>query len=189
MADLHLWINGMWIAILAFWLLAAAASRQSVRTQSQTSRVGQGLLTASGFIMMFNRQVHLGLLDRRVIPDSDMRAYAGVALTAIGMGFMIWSRVSLGRNWSATVTIKEGHELIHRGPYALVRHPIYSGALLAQLGTAIYYGELRGFVAVLLTFSGWWLKTRTEETFLVEQFGPQYRHYRKHVKALIPYVL
>jgi len=99
----------------------------------------------------------------------------------------VWARVFLGANWSATVTIKQDHEIIRSGPYALVRHPIYSGLLLGMLGTAIAIGEMRGLVG--LVFLGWWLKLQTEEQFLVEQFGTQYLKYRQETKALIPFVL
>lgn len=67
---------------------------------------------------------------------------------------MAWSRIILGRNWSATVTIKKDHELVSSGPYAIVRHPLYSGVLLAMLGTAIFFGEIRGSIAFLSTFVG-----------------------------------
>jgi protein-S-isoprenylcysteine O-methyltransferase Ste14 len=101
----------------------------------------------------------------------------------------VWARVFLGANWSATVTIKQDHEIIRNGPYALVRHPIYSGFLLGMLGTAIAIGEVRGLIAWGLAFLGWWLKLQTEERFLLEQFGTQYLKYRKETKALIPFVL
>ncbi len=99
------------------------------------------------------------------------------------------ARIFLGRNWSAVVTIKQDHEIIRRGPYALVRHPMYSGFLLAMLGTAVAMGEVRGLLAIGLAFLGLWLKLRTEESFLVEQFGVQYVQYRQETKALIPFVL
>lgn len=75
------------------------------------------------------------------------------------------------------------------GPCAIVRHPLYSGVLLAMLGTAMSLGQVRGFIAFLLTFGGWWLKSRTEERFMLEQFGAHYRQYQQQVKALIPYLL
>ncbi len=189
MADLKNWIYGAWIAALAFWALASIASKRTVRTQSQASELGQGVLAGSGFVVLFNRQIALGALDWRVVPDVAVFAYAGLALTIAGLCFMAWSRVALGRNWSATVTIKEDHDLVRSGPYAIVRHPLYAGVLLAMFGTAIFFGQIRGFIAFCLTFGGWWLKSRTEEAFMVEHFGAPYRRYQERVKALIPYVL
>jgi protein-S-isoprenylcysteine O-methyltransferase Ste14 len=112
-----------------------------------------------------------------------------LALTLAGAGFAIWARAYLGRNWSAIVTIKEDHRMVRSGPYALVRHPIYSGFLLALLGSALALGEVRGLVAVALAFLAWWFKSRLEEQFMEQRFGAEYAVYKRRVKALIPFVL
>jgi protein-S-isoprenylcysteine O-methyltransferase Ste14 len=116
-------------------------------------------------------------------------AFAGLALTIGGVGVAAWARLLLGANWSAAITIKQDHQIIRRGPYALVRHPIYSGGLLALLGTAIAFGELRGLAGFTLVFSAWWMKSRLEESFLESQFGASYAQYKREVKGLIPFVL
>jgi protein-S-isoprenylcysteine O-methyltransferase Ste14 len=90
---------------------------------------------------------------------------------------------------SGRVTIKEQHELIQNGPYAIVRHPIYSGFLLAILGTAIVHGELRGLLALPVAVVGWTLKLRLEESFMAQQFGTAYLDYKRRVKALVPFVV
>jgi protein-S-isoprenylcysteine O-methyltransferase Ste14 len=87
------------------------------------------------------------------------------------------------------VTVKEDHELIRGGPYALVRHPIYSGLLLAFIGSAIARAEWRGVLAVLIVLVALWRKLRLEERFMSETFGDEYRRYRAHTAALIPYLL
>ena len=87
------------------------------------------------------------------------------------------------------VTVKEDHALITRGPYAWVRHPIYSGVLLALLGTAMVGGTVIGTLEVAAVALAFWLKLRTEEKFMLETFGEQYTAYRQHVKALIPHVI
>ena len=110
-------------------------------------------------------------------------------LTVAGMLFSVWARLTLGRNWSGTVTIKQDHELIQRGPYRIVRHPIYTGMLLAMLGTAFIYGIARCFLGVPIVGLGFWLKVQIEEQFMVRQFGEQYVRYRQEVRALIPYIL
>jgi len=84
--------------------------------------------------------------------------------------------------------VKEGHELIQKGPYAVVRHPIYSGLMLATLGTAIAYGELSGFIGFAMVVVAWGYKSRLEEDAMAEQFGAQYQKYRSRVKALVPFV-
>jgi protein-S-isoprenylcysteine O-methyltransferase len=189
MTDLQTWIYGAWITGLAFWAVASIASKRTIKKQSRSSELGQGAIAGAGFVLLFNRQIHLGPLDLRLLPNSTLAGFAGLVLTIVGLGFMAWSRIVLGQNWSAAVTIKKDHELMSTGPYAIVRHPLYAGVLLAMLGTAIFFGEVRGFIAFFLTFSGWWLKSRTEERFMVEQFGIRYLQYRQQVKALIPYLL
>jgi protein-S-isoprenylcysteine O-methyltransferase Ste14 len=97
--------------------------------------------------------------------------------------------VYLGTNWSGTVTIKQDHELITGGPYRFVRHPIYSGLLLAFIGTALARGEWRGVLAVALTFVAFWRKLRIEEQWMRQQFGVAYEEYARRVAALAPHIL
>jgi len=87
------------------------------------------------------------------------------------------------------ITVTRDHELIRTGPYAVVRHPIYSGFMLATLGTAIAFGEVSGLLAVLLVVAAWGYKASLEESAMLEQFGAQYEAYRRDVKGLVPYVL
>jgi protein-S-isoprenylcysteine O-methyltransferase Ste14 len=189
MPNLKPWIYGAWIVGFAFWAVASIASKHTMRRQSHSSELGQGGIAGAGFVLLFNQQIYLGPLDWRLIPNSTSMAYVGFVAVVVGLGVMTWSRIALGRNWSAAVTIKKDHELVMSGPYAIVRHPLYSGVLLAMLGTALSFGTVRGFVAFLFTFGGWWLKSRTEERFMVKQFGARYRQYQQQSKALIPYLL
>jgi protein-S-isoprenylcysteine O-methyltransferase len=106
----------------------------------------------------------------------------------MGAVLAIWARFSLGGNWSATVTIKAGHTLVRRGPYALVRHPIYSGLLLALLGTVLLFNQVRCLLALALIVLMLASKIRMEERFMAEQFGAEYVAYKQRVKALIPFV-
>jgi protein-S-isoprenylcysteine O-methyltransferase Ste14 len=140
-------------------------------------------------VLLFSRWARVGVLGARLLPASDGTAWAGLCLTAAGCAFAVWARACLGANWSATVTRKQNHELVRGGPYAVVRHPIYAGLLLAVLGTALALGEVRGLAALALAFVGWFTKARTEERFLAEEFGDAYARYRREVKRLIPFVL
>jgi len=95
----------------------------------------------------------------------------------------------LGSNWSADPSIKEGHELIERGPYRLVRHPIYSGFLLALAGTGLGSGRVMHLYIVGISLMGMCLKLRIEESLMLRQFPQAYREYMRRTKALIPFVL
>ncbi len=111
----------------------------------------------------------------------------GIALLAAGLGFTVWARRHLGRNWSASVVVKEGHALVRTGPYRYVRHPIYSGLLLAFLGMAVTIGEWRGLVAVLLAWVSLAVKSRAEEKRMRETF-PEYAEYARGTPAIVPLV-
>ena len=128
------------------------------------------------------------LLGWQVIPKSPSAADVGVLLTLTGIGLALWARFALGKNWSGTVTLKQDHVLVQSGPYGIVRHPIYSGFLLALLGTACLHGTLSAFFGVAIIALAFRLKSLTEESFMTEQFGQQYTAYKRTVKALIPFV-
>jgi len=97
--------------------------------------------------------------------------------------------VHLGRNWSRSVTIKQDHQLIVTGPYAIARHPIYTGILTGFLGTAIATTQARGLLAFVLVFLVLWFKLRMEEEWMRNQFGDTYASYSKRVAALVPFLL
>jgi protein-S-isoprenylcysteine O-methyltransferase Ste14 len=107
-------------------------------------------------------------------------------LTVAGLAVTLWARAALGSNWSATITFKEGHELIQRGPYAYVRHPIYSGLLLMGLGTAVASGQFGSFVLLGVWFLFFAIKAHFEEQLMTRHFPEAYPEYRRRAKALIP---
>jgi protein-S-isoprenylcysteine O-methyltransferase Ste14 len=109
-------------------------------------------------------------------------------LTLAGLLFSAWARVHLGGNWSGIVTVKEDHELVRSGPYGIVRHPIYSGLLLAVVGSALARGEWRGVVAVVIVFWAFRRKMQTEERWMRERFGNGYQAYSERVPALVPFI-
>jgi protein-S-isoprenylcysteine O-methyltransferase Ste14 len=187
--DLHVYVDAAWIVTGVVWVAGAVRTKRTTRVQTFGSRLLHISLAAAAFVLLFNSSVDIGPLAWRFVPDSAGIAYTGLALTLAGTGFAIWARAFLGRNWSAVVTIKEDHQMIQSGPYAAVRHPIYSGFLLAMLGSALALGEVRGLVALPLAFLAWWFKSRLEEKFMEQKFGGAYAAYKQRVKALIPFVL
>jgi protein-S-isoprenylcysteine O-methyltransferase Ste14 len=122
-------------------------------------------------------------------PSGYWPFWLGAALTVAGLLFAVWAREHLGRNWSRSVTIKQGHELITTGPYAVVRHPIYTGILAGFLGMAIAISQVRGFIVFVLIFLVFWLKLRMEEQWMRSQFGETYAAYAEQTAALVPYLL
>ncbi len=185
------WISYAWLTLLVVWLVAALGSKRTVQRQRGGSRLLHVGLIFFGIALIFNLYQWFdgGWLATRIIPRQDGYVFGGAILTISGMLFTLWARLILGSNWSGSVTIKENHELVRRGPYQIVRHPIYTGLLLGLLGTAFIYGAVRGFVGLLVCGVALWIKSQTEEQFMVKQFGEQYAQYRREVRALIPYIL
>ena len=177
-----------WLAFLGVWLLLAFGNKRTVQRQSWSSRLLQVALGVIAGLLLADKDLRVGILAARFIPASREIAEFGYALLLVGLAIAFWARFTLGRNWSGTVTLKQDHELIRRGPYAFVRHPIYSGILLGFVGTVLALGEVRGLVALALITLTFRLKSLTEESFMHQRFGPQYSDYKRHVKALIPYV-
>jgi protein-S-isoprenylcysteine O-methyltransferase Ste14 len=138
------------------------------------------------FVLLLERQAHFGLLDRKFLPDSQIGFWIGVLLTACGIALAIWARSHLGANWSATVAIRADHSLVHTGPYARFRHPIYSGILLAMAGTALSLGEWRGLLAFALALVAWSIKARKEESWLRTEFGAQFDEHARRTGFLLP---
>jgi protein-S-isoprenylcysteine O-methyltransferase Ste14 len=116
-------------------------------------------------------------------------AYALAALALVGIVFTWWARIQLGRLWSSEITRKQGHRIIDNGPYAFVRHPIYTGLIAALLATAAAQATIAAFIGTALVACGLWLKARAEEHFLMAELGPDvYGSYRRRVPMLIPFL-
>ncbi len=179
-------LRDLWLIIAAVWILGALFTKRTVRRQPLGRVLAQRGLAAGAYVLLLWNGIPIPWLYWRFVRQSLAWGYAGVAITALGVGLAIWARFLLGGNWSGTVTVKESHELIQTGPYRVVRHPIYTGISLAIAGTALALGEVRGLLAIGVAVAAWRLKWPVEERFMTEQFGDRYVEYRRRVKALIP---
>lgn len=178
----------LWSLFYVVWLGAALRGKRVARRESLLLGLSHRLwLVPAIWLMFFPVPAH-GILSLRLLPDVRATVLVGEALLAAGIGFAFWARLALGANWSGTVTIKEGHELVRTGPYAIARHPIYTGFLLAMLGTAVVAGTLGALLGWGLVIVSFWRKSRIEEQWMREQFGEAYARYADEVRALIPYV-
>lgn len=178
----------LWVGLGVIWLAGALTAKPAVRRQSASSRLLHGTLVVLAAMVGFSAYFRFGWLARPFVPASPVVVCLGLALVVAGIGCAVWARLFLGGNWSGTVTVKKDHTLIVRGPYAVARHPIYSGVLLAVLGTAVAKREFRGLVAIGLLVVALRMKSRIEEEFMTEEFGAAYNEYKRQVKALIPFV-
>ena len=138
-------ISGCWLVFVAVWVIAALSTKRTVYRETQARRLRYWVLLAIAcFLQFYGRRLPYPL-NIRIIPHVALNAWAAAVLCVIGLAFAIWARVTLGRNWSGVVTLKEEHELVERGPYRFVRHPIYTGILIMFFATALAQGHLSGF--------------------------------------------
>ncbi len=179
----------LWIAYLLFWQVMAANVKETKRLEPAGSRLLRMVLFVVVVVLLVQPNILPRALDWHFLPAGRPSFFVGAAITAAGLLFSVWARLHLGSNWSRSVTIKEDHELIVTGPYALVRHPIYTGLLTGFLGTAIATTEFRGILAFMLVSVSLWSKLRLEERWMREHFGASYQSYCCRVAALIPFVL
>jgi len=177
----------LWTGFFVVWVLWAIGTKPTERRESIASRVSYTLLVVPGFYLLFAHHVRHAWLLRPILPQAPWVQGLGVGITAAGLLVAVWARLYLAGNWSGTVTLKVGHELVRSGPYRWVRHPIYSGILLAVLGTALERGQLRGAIALVLIYAGFFLKIRREEQFMNDAFGARYDEYRRTTGILIPH--
>ena len=177
--------GAFWGGWLLFWL---ASARGNKRTATRTGLLWRFTGVAAALAVWLSLWQFPAYLEQPLLPPSAAWAYIGLVLTAAGLGVTIWARRVLGTNWSAMPTIKEDHELIHRGPYRLVRHPIYTGLLLAVFGSCLAAGRVWSLgvvgMATILLIS----KLKAEEALLARQFPDAYLKCRRRVKAIIPFL-
>ena len=178
----------VWIAFLVYWQIKAVKTKTTQRLEPAASRILRTLAFVIVIVLLSTTRIPLPWLYRQLWPRGLSPFWIGAAVTVAGLLFAVWARQHLGTNWSRSVTIKQGHELIATGPYALVRHPIYTGILAGFLGTAIALAQVRGFIALALVFLVFWIKLRMEEKWMRSQFGETYATYAHRTAALVPYV-
>ena len=179
-------IAALWIPLGLYAAFAILRIRGAKQRQSLFTRLPHVAAMIVAFVLLLERQEHFGLLDRRFLPDSQTWTWVGIVLTACGIALAIWARSYLGANWSATITILAGHSLVSTGPYARLRHPIYSGMLLAMAGTALAQGDWRGLLALAIALVAWSIKARKEEAWLQAEFGAQFDEHARRTGFLLP---
>ena len=184
----ELFFPAVWIAFVVYWQIKAFNTKNTQRLEPAVSRILRVLAILVAIILLSTTYIPLHWLYLPLWRQGLWPFWAGAAITVSGLLFAVWAREHLGRNWSRSVTIKEDHELITTGPYALLRHPIYTGTLAGFLGLAIALAEVRGFVAFALMFLVFWAKLSMEEQWMRSQFGETYATYVRRTAALVPYL-
>ncbi len=189
MFDLPLIVALSWILYGAYWILSATTvkrDRERHRKRWDSFAVRLFIILVIAFVPW--HRVPVPKISSLFVPaTTGVARITGFVLSECGIAFAIWARWHLGRNWSSGPSVKEGHELITSGPYAYVRHPIYSGLLAALLGTSILCGIQW---ILVLSFVGYAFVVRIprEEDLMMQLFPGTYPEYKRRTKKLIPFV-
>ena len=181
MAFVHI-IYALWFALVVYLTVAAIGVKREPETH-----LGQSLGLLFAIVVAFALPQLPLFSFVNFAPVNAVASTIGVASCVAGMAILVWARQHLGRNWSPTVASKEGHELITSGPYRYVRHPMYTGGLLAASGSALTAGGAWVFLLVILGIVFLW-RVGAEDRLMARQFPNEYPEYKRRTKALIPFV-
>lgn len=182
MTQIYLWmLAGLWIAFYIYWLISAFRAKKNIRV-NRSHHLIRSIAIIILIILIFKIHKLHQLATLTFAPP-----LVGLIITACGLGFAVWARIYLGRNWGVPMSIKENPELITSGPYRFVRHPIYSGILLAIFGTALASAAIWFLLCIILGIYFSYSATQ-EEKNLTKLFPEQYPEYKKKTKKLIPFV-
>ncbi|HTL11458.1 MAG TPA: isoprenylcysteine carboxylmethyltransferase family protein [Bdellovibrionota bacterium] len=176
----------LWFLLGVVWIVSAFFTRRTARRESALNRAIHLLTVAVPLMMLFTPMADVPFVGEDLLGESPVREIAGIALNALGLAFAIWARYHLGKNWSGTVTVKEGHELIRTGPYSIVRNPIYTGLILAYFGSALSQGRLGAVIGLVILTMAFIRKSRLEEKMMLSHFGSRFTEYQKAAKLIIP---
>jgi len=156
------------------------------------TRRGATLRTAGGFVALVPYffpvpYVVIGLRPGPEVDVPELLRWLGVALTILGIAFALWAMVTLGRHYDLVLEVHQDHELVRRGPYSVVRHPLYTGLGLHFAGACLATGNLLLIAGTLLvSYPAFYLRARAEERLLRDQFGAEYEKYAREVPMLVP---
>lgn len=181
-----------WLIFTVVWTLGAFGAKQSRRPLPRGKQWAFVALVAIGVGLIVSRLAgwtNVGgptSIGARIWPFDTGVAVAALILSYIGLAVAVWARACLGRNWSAIPELKQGHQLVTRGPYAYVRHPIYTGLLLMFAAITVQWATLAGFFLLLVAVVGVHFKLTREETLLAGEFPDQWPAYRARTKRVMP---
>jgi protein-S-isoprenylcysteine O-methyltransferase Ste14 len=178
----------IWIAWVASWIAASFWSGRTAKRVTKSETWIYRIIIFAGALLIAPWTAR-ALGESPIWQIGDYGACALVGVMLVGLALTWWARMQLGRLWSSAITRKEEHRLVETGPYAFVRHPIYTGLIIALLATAAIEATLLALLGAVLIAIGLWVKARTEERFLLAELGPDaYESYRSRVPMLIPFV-
>lgn len=177
-------VSWIWSVLMLVWLAMWFSMKRAKKLETPWERVQHIVPVLAAFWLLFGNA--WGILGERLFPETPGVSWAGVLVTALGVGIGVWARLSLGANWSGMVVLKKDHELVRRGLYRWIRHPIYTGILVAFLGTELIQGHGRGLLGFVILWLSFYFKARREENFLRQEFGEGFEEHARHTGMFLP---
>jgi len=181
---------GCWWVFMIVWILKGRDNKRSVHRQSSADRnrylvpMISGIIVSTGFLRIFGPPVDI--MGKLLWAPNPAMFVASAAISVLGLVIALWARSALGRNWSYQVTLKDGHELVTDGPYAAIRHPIYTAVILLFVGIMLLIPSISAVIGIGLIVWSCWIKLRQEETLMIQQFPDAYPAYMARTKRLVP---
>jgi protein-S-isoprenylcysteine O-methyltransferase Ste14 len=175
-----------WCLLAAYWLIAGFRVKRTAKHEPSGERMVHILFMVVGALLLYEPNLPWAFLYRRFLPDDVRLGWFGAIVAFLGALFAVWARWTIGKDWSAEVQIKQGHELIRTGPYRMIRHPIYTGLLVAVVGTSIVTAQVRSLLGLLIILFGFIRKAKKEESFLSAEFGPAFAEHRRRTGFFLP---
>jgi len=178
----------VWLVWLMSWFAAALWRDRAANRPAVTREIVYRVVTTAGVILLFGFGDPGSALTAPRWRPALAIAWGCLAAGVAGLAFTWWARIHLGRLWSSSVTRKSDHHVIDTGPYALVRHPIYTGVVVAATATAGIRGTAGAWLGAVIMTAGFFFKARLEEGFLREELGADaYDAYARRVPMLVPF--
>lgn len=185
-----------WFALLVVWLPGYFSGKRTVRRPNKVRRSIAYVFLVIGYFFLFSYsgfsssapQHSLAILHIQITPQISAFGIIGLVIDVFGIAFAIWARIVLGSNWSNAIALKDNHQLVQKGPYAIVRHPIYTGMLFATFGTALTIGKLTDFIGVLFIIAAILIRIQDEDALMAKEFPESHPNYKQRTKKLIPFV-
>ena len=182
-----------WWLFMLVWAVKYRGNKESVLVQPKRERrtytipLLLGIILMSGFPAFLWRP--LQVLNIPLLAHSVVTFGASATVSVLGVALSVWARFTLGRDWSAEVTLKRDHVLVTRGPYATIRHPIYTALILLFAGLVLIFGTIGAVAGFALIIWSFWVKLRQEEALMLGQFPQSYPAYMARTKRLVPFLV
>jgi|SRR5690348_234621 protein-S-isoprenylcysteine O-methyltransferase Ste14 len=179
-------IQMAWVVTFVYFFVSMLLTNRIKRRETGGARVLDRVLLLGGYFLLFAEIPQLGALNLHFMAETRAMQIAGAVITCAGLGLTNWSRARLGRYWSGVVALKQDHRLIQSGPYRVVRHPLYTGIIVAAIGMVLFETTWSSVVGMALLTACFERRAHKEDALLASEFGAEFEIYRQRTGRLVP---